>query len=134
MEIESDLFIEEESILGSSAIAWSGYPGLYEQELLFQQDNAPVHSARLTQEWFRSKNIEVLEWPPQSPDLNLIENVWGRLKYELRGRKFETQDDLWDEIERLWHQVPLEFVRSLYNSIERRISAVIKSKGSYTTY
>ena len=36
------------------------------------QDNDPKHTAKTTQEWLRDKSLNVLEWPSQSLDLNLI--------------------------------------------------------------
>ena len=30
---------------------------------IFQQDNAAIHSSRLTKDLFKTKNIEVLDWP-----------------------------------------------------------------------
>ena len=40
------------------------------------QDNAPAHISILSKTWFSENGLEILEnWPPISPDINIIQNV-----------------------------------------------------------
>ncbi|EFN63808.1 hypothetical protein EAG_12176, partial [Camponotus floridanus] len=43
-------------------------------------DNSAVHTSLETQTWFRNHpEIQLVNWPARSPDLNLIENVWAQM-------------------------------------------------------
>lgn len=49
-----------------------------ENEVVFQQDRDPKHTAKIVTNWLTNQSFTLLEWPAQSPDLNPIEN-FGRI-------------------------------------------------------
>ena len=42
-------------------------------------DPAPAHLARATTAYLNSKNVNVVKFPPKSPDLNIIDYIWDEL-------------------------------------------------------
>lgn len=52
----------------------------------FMHDNAPTHIATVSKHYLRNHRINTMEWPPYSPDLNSIDNVWSDMKAYLFSR------------------------------------------------
>ena len=75
-----------------------------------------------------------LEWPAQSPDLNIIENIWLYMKRELQKFVVDitTKNDLLREIQSVSRNIELDYVRNLYQSIPDRLNNVIEMKGHLT--
>ena len=107
-----------------------------ENNFIFQDDNAPAHRGLVVKKFMEENDINVMEWPPQSPDLNIIENIWRYLKLELKKQAFKIKTPvlLEDTIRAVWAEIPLNFIQKLYESIPNWLSAVIRAKGCITKY
>lgn len=100
---------------------------------IFQQDNARPHTARISQNALQG--TQVLPWPPVSPDLSPIEHVWDVIGRRLRALPPpRSEDELWSMVNTEWTSVPQETIRTLFESVPRRIAACIAANGGPTTY
>ena len=60
---------------------------------IFQQDNASCHALRIVMEYLDKNDIFTLYWQPQSPDLNIIGNIWHMITRKLhKNTKFIKSD------------------------------------------
>lgn len=115
----------------------------YTSDMLFQQDNAPIHKSALTMKWFEDHEINPIKWPPYSPDLNPIENVWALLKRKiakkyplLRTSKVneENKQLLMVAIKDCWDNLKQDTIDTIIKSLPRRLSNVIEYGGGNTKY
>lgn len=106
------------------------------EQVIFQHDNDPKHKARSVQEWLGEQEFEVIEWPPQSPDLSPIEHLWATLQRRLGEYEHPPKgmNELWERIETEWNKITMEECVRLVESMPDRIRAVLKAKGRWTKY
>ncbi|KFM75422.1 Transposable element Tcb1 transposase, partial [Stegodyphus mimosarum] len=140
----------------------------YLQELpnaIFQQHNARPRNDRICQHALQG--IQMLPWPPCSPDLSPIEPVWDVIGRHLQtlsciqmlpwplyspdlspiehvwdviGRRLQTlplprsEDELWQMVERKCRAIPQDTIRTLIDSMPRRVSSCIAVRGGPTSY
>ncbi|GFX23630.1 transposable element Tcb1 transposase [Trichonephila clavipes] len=103
---------------------------------IFQQDNARPHVARIVQRLFVNHQIELLPWSSRSPDLSPIENMWFMVAQRLTQiiPPAATPDQLLQRVQAAWSTVPQEHIQSLFESMPRRVAAVISNNGGYSGY
>ena len=105
-------------------------------QAIFQQDNAPAHSALHTEDWFFDTVVPVLECPAKSPDMNVIENAWTWLVRDFyQGyRQFDYVDDLKEALIDAWDRMPLDYIKNLINSMPSRCGNFVIAKGDPNKY
>lgn len=112
-----------------------GLPQIYTTRYLFQQDGASCHTARSTRQYFVNKSIRLLpDWPSQSADISIIENLWKILKSNVKMRNPQNCEELWNVCKEEWQNIPNKTIKDLYESIPRRIQSVVHSRGANTKY
>lgn len=100
----------------------------------FYQDNDPKHKAQNVRLWLLYNCPHVMETPPQSPDINVIEHLWAHLEDKLKERVIKTKHDLVTALKEEWAKIDPNFCKNLVESMPRRMAAIVNSKGLQTKY
>lgn len=113
-------------------------------DLIYQQDNARIHTAKKTREWFAHQRFMIMEWPPNSPDMNPIEHLWRCLKAALHHRYPDTatmrggpetvRQILEVRLKEVWADLGPELLDNLIKSMPRRVRCLWTVKGWHTPY
>ncbi|KFM57173.1 Transposable element Tcb1 transposase, partial [Stegodyphus mimosarum] len=103
---------------------------------VFQQDNARPHTARIVKSFFAAQQVQLLPWPACSPDMSPIEHVW-----DVIGRRLArdpcpvaSADELWVRVQTIWNALPQSDIQTLFDSMPRRVAALIAARGGHTKY
>lgn len=103
-------------------------------DFYYQEDNSPVHKAKNVKEFMKASNINVLEWPAKSPDLNIVEDIWKTLSdmvYD--GPQFANKRDLIEKINESimkFNSEKRQFLINLYEEIRGRLCKVLIKNGN----
>jgi transposase len=93
------------------------------------EDGAPVHKAKLLASFLaKSKIDKIPNWPPQSPDLNPIENVWKVLKTNIQEHYHpKSVDGMQEVLKQAWSNFPRQTLVNILASMPVQMKAVIKA-------
>jgi hypothetical protein len=95
-------------------------PGRY----IYQQDGARPHTALVSLRYLSGKTLMLppeISWPPSSPDLSPIEQIWAYIKRRINIQDVTDAQGLFNEVNRVWSDISIEDVNRYANSLKARI-------------
>lgn len=93
------------------------------------------HDSEETNKFIKMKKINVFrDFPSNSPDINVVENVWALIQSRVRRKNPSSLNIMHNMITEEWENLDLEYLQSLINSIPKRIDNIIKNKGYFSKY
>lgn len=103
------------------------------QPWTFQQDSAPAHKAKVTQDWCEDNLPDFIPWtlwPPSSPDLNPLDySIWGILEARVNAKRHNSIESLKATLLREWDRLSMENVRAAIDIWPKRLRAARKNRG-----
>ena len=104
-----------------------------------QQDNDPSHGVvgTVLQDWNQARDSDVQllpKWPPSSPDLNTIENVWAWVQQKVNRLGCKNFEEFKQAVVDTIEAVPEDMILNMFSSLKARMKAVVEKDGGYTKY
>ncbi|GFV62729.1 transposable element Tcb2 transposase [Trichonephila clavipes] len=105
-------------------------------QFLFMDNNAPYHRTVAAEQLLESEDIERMDWPARSPDLNPIEHVWNFLGRRSAARTLPpvTIRELRLALQDEWAAMPQQLIDTLILSISRRCETCLVVRGDHILY
>ncbi|GFX50858.1 transposable element Tcb2 transposase [Trichonephila clavipes] len=105
-------------------------------KFLFMDDNAPCHRTVAAEQLSESEDIERMDWPARSPDLNPIEHVWNFLGRRLAARTLPpvTVRELRLALQDEWAAMPQQLIDTLILNMSRRCETCLAVRGDHIPY
>ena len=108
-----------------------------ENEWWFQQDGDSKHTSKVVQDWLQlhvPHFVKKDEWPTNSSDINLIENLWKQMDDAVKARYATTLKSLKRIIKDKWKKISLENIQNLYKSYPSRLKQIVERNGGMSDY
>ena len=149
-------------ILRNQLLPWA--TGVFGRNFVYIKDNAPHHTARDMAAFLDQQDVEVevMDWPARSPDMNPIEHVWHQMSVWIRDldeppppppththtptttttttstttatNTTSTVAELINAVRQAWAAVRPGRVRTLVESMPHCVRALLAARGGHTWY
>ena len=106
----------------------------FDAEWFLLHDNDKKFTSILVKEFLHNNGVTCIEFPPYSPDLNPIENLWATMARACEKRNCDTLEALQDVVSDEWNKVDKILMRKLAHSMPKRCKAVTAAHGWHTKY
>lgn len=98
------------------------------------QDNSRIHTAKIVKEWLINHSIRYIEWPSNSPDINIFENVWKMISdIVYSSKQCNNINDLIDKIHKAVHEINVtkrEIIKSMFVNYNHRLTNLLLCRGN----
>lgn len=102
---------------------------------VFQQDSAPAHRAKSTQDWLAAREIDFIrheDWPSSSPDLNPLDyKIWQHLEEKACSKPHPNLESLKTSLIKAAADIDMDLVRAAIDDWPRRLKACIQNHGGH---
>ncbi|GFV83968.1 hypothetical protein TNCV_1479701 [Trichonephila clavipes] len=94
------------------------------------------HVAKTVRDFCSAQHMQLLPWPAYSLDMSPITHVWYLVGQRLARdpRPAASKDELLVRIQAIWNSIPQADIQNLFDSMPRRMAALIAARGVYTKY
>ena len=95
----------------------------YKAQNMFQQDGDPCHKSRLVSSFlYKSKICVLIDWPGQSPNLNVIDPFLAGLKPRCASCMSDNITILWMTSKDPWVMIPALKIKNMHESNKKGIN------------
>jgi hypothetical protein len=95
---------------------WQATP---DNDVHFQQNGTGCYTAKKTVEFIKEQ-MPLVKWPPNSPDLSVIENIWAILKTKVAQKIPKDMPSLKAVVLEEWEAISQDVLESLTESAPSR--------------
>ena len=96
--------------------AFQKYPSAQLPKMLYQHNDARPHVSTMTKNYLKRKRIKQIIWPINSPDMNIIENIWSIIDNKLLKFTINNVNELINALQTAWIDFSKETVRKAFPS------------------